>query len=149
MGQEMEHEREFAALTVDELYAILALRQRVFVLEQNCPYVDCDDHDQRAVHLWTTDGGVVLAYARVLPAGEKYPEVSLGRVVSAQQARRTGAGRAIVARALAVIARRYGAVPVRISAQSYLERFYGELGFARVGEDYLEDNIPHLEMLRP
>jgi ElaA protein len=90
----------------------------------------------------------LVAYARVLPPGEKFAEASLGRVVSAKSARRTGAGRAIVQQALAVIERRFGRVPVRISAQSYLTRFYGELGFVREGDEYLEDGIPHIEMTR-
>ncbi len=143
----VDHEKPFAELTVDELYAILALRQLVFVVEQACAYLDCDDHDQRAIHLWSGDGAVT-AYARVLPPGEKFAEASLGRVISAPEARGTGAGRAIVARSIECVRRRFGAVPIRISAQSYLARFYTELGFARVSEEYLEDNIPHIEMLR-
>lgn len=142
-----EHEKDFGALTVDELYAILALRQRVFVVEQTCAYLDCDDHDQRAIHLWSSNGALT-AYARVLPPGEKFAEASIGRVISAPNTRRTGAGRAIVLRAIEVVKRRYGAVPIRIGAQSYLARFYGELGFERASDDYLEDNIPHIEMLR-
>lgn len=142
-----EHEKTFEALSPAELYAILQLRQRVFVVEQACAYVDCDDHDQRALHLWTTDDRVV-AYARVLPPGEKFVEAAIGRVVSAPEARRTGAGRAIVARAIATIERVYGRVPIRISAQSYLLKFYGGLGFARAGGEYLEDGIPHHDMLR-
>lgn len=146
----MEHEKAFAELTVDELYGILALRQRVFVVEQACAYLDCDDHDQRAIHVWSSGSSsdTILAYARVLPPGEKFAEASLGRVITAPEARRTGAGRAIVARGIATVARRFGEVPIRISAQSYLERFYTELGFRRVSEEYLEDSIPHVEMLR-
>jgi len=140
------HERAFHELSVDELYAILRLRQEVFVVEQACAYLDCDDHDQRSIHLFADD---LTAYARVLPPGEKFAEASLGRVITAKRARRTGGGRAIVKRALEVIEQRFGRVPVRISAQSYLARFYGELGFVREGDEYLEDGIPHLEMVRP
>lgn len=146
--RETGHEKEFASLTVHELYAILALRQRVFAVEQACAYLDCDGHDQRAIHVWSSNGGALAAYARVLPPGEKFAEASIGRVVSAPEARRSGAGRAIVARSIAVVKRRFGDVPIRISAQSYLERFYTELGFTRVGDEYFEDNIPHIEMLR-
>lgn len=142
-----DHEKSFAALTPRELYAILELRQRVFVVEQACAYLDCDGHDERALHLWTTDGEGVIAYTRVLPPGEKFAEASLGRVVTAARARRTGAGRAIVKRALATIAR-LGHGATRISAQSYLERFYGDFGFVRASAEYLEDDIPHIEMLR-
>lgn len=143
-----EHEKPFSALTVDELYAILTLRQQVFVVEQACAYLDCDGHDAASLHLWTTEGPDVIAYARVLPPGEKFAEASLGRVVTSIRARRTGAGRAIVARAIDAIERHHGPVPVRISAQRYLQRFYESFGFVRVSEEYLEDDIPHVEMLR-
>ncbi|MBI2389181.1 MAG: GNAT family N-acetyltransferase [Deltaproteobacteria bacterium] len=151
-----EHEKAFAELSADELYAILALRQEVFVVEQACAYLDCDGLDRAARHLWTVRrvqcdegdlAGAIVAYARILPPGEKFEEASLGRVITASSARRTGVGRAIVARAIAGIERRWGGA-IRISAQSYLERFYRELGFERVGEGYLEDGIPHIEMLR-
>ena len=142
-----DHEKPFGDLTPSELYAILELRQRVFVVEQTCAYLDCDGHDQAARHLWTTDSEGVIAYTRVLPPGEKFAEASLGRVATAARARRTGAGRAIVRRALATIAR-LGFGATRISAQSYLEKFYGDFGFVRVGGEYLEDDIPHIEMLR-
>jgi ElaA protein len=143
------HEKTFGDLSVAELYAILTLRQRVFVVEQACAYLDCDDHDLASVHLWTTAAeGHVIAYARVLPPGEKYDDASLGRVVTAPEARRTGAGRAVVVRAIGCIGRRFGAVAIRISAQSYLERFYRELGFEPTGHEYLEDGIPHIEMVR-
>jgi len=143
-----EHEKPFAALTVDELYAILTLRQEVFVVEQACAYLDCDGHDAGSLHLWTTDGPNVVAYTRVLPPGEKFAEASLGRVITSKSARKTGAGRAIVARAIDAISRRYGAVPIRISAQRYLRRFYEDFGFRQVGDEYSEDGIPHIEMLR-
>lgn len=138
----------WSALTTDELYRILALRQRVFVVEQACPYLDADGWDDRAHHLWQDEGGTLVAYLRVFAPGVKYAEASLGRIVTAPEARRTGRGRALVAEGLARIAAAHGAVPVRIGAQRYLERFYGELGFVRVSDDYLEDGIPHLEMVR-
>ena len=141
--------KPYAALSLDELYAALALRQRVFVIEQNCPYLDCDGHDQEALHLWHTDeNGVPDAYLRLFGPGVKYAECSIGRVVTAPEVRRTGLGRELVARGLAAAAERFAHAPVRISAQAYLERFYGEFGFARVGANYLEDDIPHCEMLR-
>jgi ElaA protein len=142
----MIHEKAFRELSVDELYGILKLRQEVFVVEQTCAYLDCDDHDQASIHLFDER---IDSYARVLPPGEKFAEASLGRVVSAKRVRRTGAGRAIVARAIEAIERRYGKVPIRISAQSYLARFYGDFGFVREGGEYLEDGIPHIAMVRP
>lgn len=141
------HCKPFDALTPGELYALMALRQRVFVVEQNCAYLDADGHDGVCHHLWL--GDPCVAALRLVPPGEKYPEASLGRVVTALEVRRTGVGRVLMREGLAAAARLYGAVPLRISAQAYLERFYGELGFARVSADYDEDGIPHCEMLRP
>lgn len=140
----------WSGLSTDELYRILALRQRVFCVEQNCPYNDCDGWDDRAAHLWCDgDDGAIAAYLRVFAPGVKYAEASLGRVVTSPEARRTGMGRRLMAEGLARVAAAHGAAPVRIGAQKYLERFYGELGFVRVSDDYLEDGIPHLEMVRP
>jgi ElaA protein len=141
-------EKPFAELSPHELYAILELRARVFVVEQTCAYNDLDGHDQNARHLWITGKSGLVAYARILPPGEKFEEASLGRIISAKEARGTGAGRAIVAAAIASIERLHGKVAIRISAQAYLEKFYGDFGFVRRGEGYLEDGIPHLEMLR-
>ncbi len=141
--------RPWSALTTDELYRIMILRQRVFVVEQTCPYLDADGWDDKATHLWCDDAaGAVLAYLRVFAPGVKYDEASLGRIVTSPEARRSGLGRRLVAAGLARIADSHGAVPVRIGAQQYLERFYGEAGFVRASDDYLEDGIPHLEMVR-
>jgi ElaA protein len=148
----------FSRLTAPELYGIVALRQRVFVVEQNCPYLDADGIDRACNHLWTEelaprhDSGqtnpATLAYLRVVPPGEKYDEPSLGRVVTAPEARRTGLGRALMTEGLTRLWKSFGDVPVRIGAQKYLERFYASLGFVRASADYLEDGIEHLEMLR-
>lgn len=141
----------FAELSPFELYRILALRQRVFVVEQTCPYQDADGYDQRADHLWVdaADGATALACLRVFAPGAKYVEACLGRIVTAPEVRRTGLGRALVREGLARIAAAHGAVPVRIGAQRYLERFYGELGFVTASPEYDEDGIPHVEMVRP
>ena len=140
------YDREFAALTVLELYAITVLRQRVFVLEQNCVYVDADGVDPQCRHLWAEDETTraIHAYCRLVPAGVKFAEVSIGRVITAPEARGTGLGKELMQRAIATI----GAVPVRIGAQAHLEKFYGELGFVKASEPYVEDGIPHIEMLR-
>lgn len=148
-----------AELTVGELYAILALRQRVFVVEQSCPYLDADGYDERAVHVWAeveVDRAeheparvpTVLAVARVFAPRIKYDEASIGRVVTAPEARGTGLGRVLVARAIAVIEARFGAVPIKLSAQAHLERFYSEFGFVTVSDRYMEDDIPHVAMRR-
>jgi ElaA protein len=142
--------RPYAQLSRDELYAALTLRQRVFVVEQRCAYLDNDGHDHEALHLWHTDPrGVVDAYLRLFAPGVKYAESSLGRVVTAPEVRRTGLGRVLVAKGLDAAAQHFGRVAVRISAQAYLERFYGDFGFVRAGENYLEDDIPHCAMVRP
>lgn len=141
--------RPWAEVTRDELYELLITRARVFVVEQTCPYLDADGYDREAWHLWTAaPDGAVLACLRVLPAGAKYAEPSLGRIVTAPEARGTGLGRALVAEGLRRLAGSCGDVPVRIGAQKYLEKFYGDFGFRRASEDYVEDGIPHLEMIR-
>lgn len=140
--------KSWPALSGDEVYAILAARQDVFVVEQNCAYLDTDGWDQQAWHLWTSGGQQIAAYLRILPAGTKYAEPSLGRVLTARAQRRSGLGRELMREGIRRLEALCGAVPIRIGAQKYLERFYGELGFVRAGEDYDEDGIPHLEMLR-
>lgn len=141
--------KAWGELTRDELYALMILRQEVFVVEQRCAYLDADGHDPEASHLWATAPGEEkpLAYCRIFPAGVKYAEACVGRVVSAAAARRTGAGRALMAEALRRMDER-GMGAVRISAQAYLQRFYEGFGFRVVGAEYLEDDIPHVEMLR-
>jgi ElaA protein len=139
------HVRAFAELTTAELYAIVHLRERVFVVEQKCVYLDADGLDPQAQHLWATRDDGVIAYLRILPAGVKYAEVTIGRVVTAPEARGGGLGRELMQRGIAAA----GAVPIRIGAQAHLEAFYGALGFRRAGEPYVEDDIPHVEMVRP
>jgi ElaA protein len=141
-------EKPWSALSLEELYAILALRQRVFIVEQNCPYVDADGADPACRHLWAAGADGPEAYLRIVPPGLKFDEPSLGRVITAPEARGTGLGRALIVEGLARLEAAHGRVAVRIGAQKYLERFYGELGFVRSSDDYLEDGIPHLEMVR-
>jgi ElaA protein len=141
--------KHWTELDRDELYRILAVRSRVFVVEQNCPYLDLDGLDAPAWHLWTERAGAIAAYLRIHPPGAKYAEASLGRIVTAPEARRDGLGRAVVAEGLRRLTALCGAVPVRIGAQAYLEQFYAGFGFARDGDNYDEDGIPHLEMVRP
>ena len=138
------HDRAFAELAVAELYAIVALRERVFVVEQACAYLDADGLDPTSRHLWAAAGDAIHAYLRIVPAGAKFAEISIGRVIVAAEARGTGLGKELMTRGLAIA----GEVPVRISAQAHLERFYRELGFVPASEIYDEDGIPHLEMLR-
>ena len=138
------HVRAFDALSLRELYAILAVRQRVFVVEQTCPYNDADGADEHCRHLWAAEGEAIHAYCRLVPAGLKFAEISIGRVITAPEARGTGLGKELMRRAIELS----GEVPIRSGAQAHLERFYGELGFVRASDVYDEDGIPHIEMLR-
>lgn len=143
--------KKFQDLSAEELHAIMVLRQRVFIVEQNCPYLDSDAFDLCAWHLcyWEDANGIktLSAYLRVLPPATRFAEYSIGRIVTAPEARKRGLGLSIMREAIKKIHRDFGATSVRISAQAYLERFYGGLGFRKVGESYLEDGIPHYEML--
>jgi ElaA protein len=138
------HERPFVELSSAELYAIVELRERVFVVEQNCVYLDADGFDVDARHIWAARDRELHAYLRVLPAGSKYAEASIGRVIVAPVARGTGLGRELMRRGILAA----GAGPIRIGAQAYLERFYRELGFEAASPIYVEDGIDHLEMIR-
>jgi ElaA protein len=139
----------FEDLGVHGLYDALALRCRVFILEQG-PYQDPDGVDPLSWHLLGRDaGGVLQAYLRVVDPGAKYAEPSIGRVITSPELRGSGAGRELMREGLRRCQVAWPGRGVRISAQARLERFYAELGFHPVGEPYLEDDIPHLEMLRP
>ncbi len=141
----------FDELSVFELQAIYRARQQVFAVEQQCAYLDADGFDAHAFHLaaWSDDRTLPLAYARVVHPGRKYAEPSIGRVITTDAARGTGLGRELVRRAIAHCAQAFPGQGIRISAQTRLERFYAEFGFAAVGAPYLEDGIAHTEMLRP
>jgi ElaA protein len=139
----------FADLGVENLYDALALRCRVFVLEQG-PYLDPDGIDRDAWHLLGRDeAGLLQAYLRVVDPGVKYAEPSIGRLITAPEVRGTGLGLQLVAEGVARCRAAWPGQGIRISAQAHLERFYGEFGFVRVGAVYLEDRIPHIEMECP
>ena len=140
----------FGELSVIELQNIYAARQQVFSIEQQCLYLDADGYDEAAYHLaaWSPAHRLPLAYARLLDPGQKYPEASMGRVITTQLARGHGLGRELVDRVIAHCTEVWPESAIRISAQSRLERFYSGFGFAAVGKPYLEDGIPHTEMLR-
>jgi len=140
--------QRFHGLSVDDLYDALALRSRVFVLEQG-PYLDADGLDRQAWHLLARDAaGVLQACLRVVDPGVKYAEPSIGRVVVAREQRGTGLGRRLVGEALARSDSVWPGRGNRISAQAHLTRFYAGFGYRPVGDVYLEDDIPHQEMLR-
>jgi ElaA protein len=138
----------FQHLGLDDLYDALALRCRVFVLEQG-PYLDPDGLDRPAWHLLGRDTtGVLQAYLRVVDPGHKYTEPSIGRVITAPEVRGSGVGRRLMVEGLQRCDATWPGHGQRISAQAHLSRFYGSLGFQGVAEPYLEDGIPHLEMVR-
>ena len=141
----------FDALTVVELQHIYAARQQVFVIEQQCLYLDVDGHDEAAWHLaaWSDAHRMPPAYARLLDPGVKYLEPSMGRVLTTAPARGVGLGRELVRRVISASSDAWPGHGMRISAQARLEGFYRELGFEPVGTPYDEDGIPHLDMLRP
>lgn len=140
--------KKFAELSPTELYALLKLRQDIFIVEQNCPYPDADGLDPQALHLMGWRASELLVYMRIFAPGIKYPEASLGRIVSAQSVRGTGLGKRLMERGLQYADRAYSA-PIRISAQAHLHRFYRGFGFERASEPYDEDGILHIDMLRP
>jgi ElaA protein len=134
-------------LSVETLYAILALRAEVFVVEQNCPYQDVDGKDPKSLHVCGyAENGDLCAYARLVNPGVSYDEWSIGRVITSPRVRRTGAGEELMRTCMGYFSDRKISA-VRISAQSYLHDFYSKFGFVRVSEEYLEDDIPHMEML--
>lgn len=138
----------FDDLTSAELYAVLRLRSEVFVVEQACAFQDIDGADGQAMHVLGMLEGMLVAYARCLPAGFPYPQASLGRILSHKSVRGTGVGHALVKEAMACLERQWGAQPIKLGAQAHLEAFYRQHGFVKTGPVYLEDGIPHLEMLR-
>ena len=132
-----------------DLQAIYRARQTVFSIEQACAYLDADGFDEASFHLaaWAADRSMPLAYARVVHPGQKYKEPSIGRVITIAAVRGTGLGRELVRRAVAHCQEAFPGPGIRISAQTRLEAFYASFGFVAIGEPYMEDGIPHTEML--
>jgi ElaA protein len=146
------HFARFDDLSPAELYSAMELRQRVFVVEQKCPYMDADGADEQAMHLmgWDHDGGSarLVAYARLFPPRSKYAEASIGRVCTHPDVRGAGAGKDLMHEAIRRIEVSGWGREIRIAAQMYLERFYEGFGFKRVTEPYLDDDIWHVDMRR-
>jgi ElaA protein len=137
----------FKELSTEELYTILQLRNEVFVVEQNCVYQDADNKDSISFHLSGWDGVNLVAYCRILPPGVSYTEASIGRVVSSPQYRNKGYGKQLMNEAIIHTLAQFECNTIKISAQLYLQKFYEQLGFVKLSDSYLEDNIPHIEML--
>lgn len=140
--------KRFDELTLDELYNILQLRTQVFIVEQNCVYNDPDGKDQSAWHLMAIEDDKLAAYTRILPPGVSYDSPAIGRVVTSSSKRRSGLGKEIMRRSIETCEKLFGKTSITLSAQVYLQRFYESLGFIVVGEEYLEDGIPHIKMSR-
>ena len=142
--------RAWAELTRDELYALLALRQAVFVVEQDCAYQDADGYDAEARHLLGWRDGALVAYLRTFAPGVQRPQAAIGRVITAATVRGQGLGDPLMWAGLeGLFERAGGPVPCFVSAQAHLEGWYGRLGFRVSGPSYDEDGIPHLPMIRP
>jgi ElaA protein len=140
--------KPFQQLTVNELYDLLRLRSEVFVVEQNCVFLDQDDKDQQCYHLLVFADTELAAYSRLVPAGLSYPEVSIGRVITSPAYRGKGLGRVVMELAIKNCNELFGPVEIRIGAQTYAQQFYASLGFLPEGDVYDEDGIEHIEMVR-
>ena len=141
--------KSFEELDPIELYRIIQARLEVFVVEQICPYLDLDDLDQEARHIWLQDQDVLVAYVRVVNPGVSYPMAcSIGRVITQGEYRGSGYGRQIFEHGIEFCQSTFVGVPINISAQLYLKRFYSSFGFEQKGSIYLEDGIPHISMMR-
>ena len=139
--------KKFEDLSPFELYAILQLRNEVFVVEQNCVFQDADDKDQPSYHFMGWQSDKLVAYTRIVPPGISYEEASIGRVVTSPAVRKSGAGKLLMQRSKEELYKLYGSVPIRIGAQFYLKKFYESLGFVQTSDIYLEDGIEHIYML--
>lgn len=137
----------FSELTPSELYKILQLRSRIFVVEQNCVYLDFDDKDQISLHLFAMDGPSLIAGTRIIPVGISYPECSsIGRVVVDMHYRNVGLGSVLMKKFIEVNQKYFGKKKIKIAAQYHLRQFYDRLGFRPVGDVFDEDGIPHITM---
>lgn len=138
----------FSELTTDELYSLLQLRSEVFVVEQDCVYQDVDSKDQKALHILGYKGEKLIAYTRLFKGGDYFENASIGRVVVIENERKAGYGHEIIKASIAAISEEFNETKIKISAQTYLKKFYELHGFKQTGEGYLEDGIPHIAMIK-
>lgn len=139
--------KPFDELSPAELYEILRARVDIFVVEQNCPYPELDGKDPHCLHLAYWEGEALASYLRLVPPGISYAEASIGRVITPAAFRGRGLSRRLMQEGMASIRSRWQCDSIRISGQQYLEKFYNSLGFRTVSDAYLEDGIPHVELL--
>lgn len=139
--------KDFQGLSNDELYSIMKARVDVFVVEQECAYEEIDNYDQSAMHLFLTIENYIAAYVRILPSKTKYQEVSIGRVLVTKDYRANGYAKLIMKKAIQFVRDEWKESAIKIQAQNYLHKFYSELGFVQISDVYLDDNIPHIDMI--
>ena len=139
--------KTFSELDTEDLYQILRLRSEVFVVEQHCVYQDIDNKDQNAIHLYYKENHQIVAYTRIFKAGHYYENPCIGRVVVSKKNRGNDLGKKIMIDSMEYIKQNIKGEKIELSAQKYLDKFYKDLGFYKIGEDYLEDGIPHQRMI--
>ncbi|MHB1106768.1 MAG: GNAT family N-acetyltransferase [Lutibacter sp.] len=140
--------KSFVELSTKELYNILQLRAEVFVVEQNCVYQDIDGKDEKALHVIGFKSDKIVAYCRIFKGGDYFEKASIGRVVVAANERKFGYGHIIFQHSVEAVKEHFKETSIKISAQFYLKKFYESHGFVQVGEGYLEDDIPHIAMVK-
>lgn len=140
--------KSYEELSKEELYRIIKLRIDVFIVEQNCPYHELDHLDERAHHLFLSQEGEIAAYCRLFPSGTAYPEASIGRVIVRKEDRERDMRRRFLIKRSAFLEGERGETKVKISAQNHLRSFYGSFGFKAISDVYMEDGIPHVDMIR-
>lgn len=140
--------KTFQELTTNELYQLLQLRSEVFVVEQDCVYQDIDGKDEKALHVLGVKNDKIVAYTRIFKPGYYFEEASIGRVVVKENERKHQYGYDIMNASIEAIKNIYNETTIKISAQTYLNTFYTNLGFQKLGEGYLEDGIPHIGMIK-
>ena len=140
--------KKFNDLTPHELYAILQLRNEVFVVEQNCVFQDSDNKDQPSYHLMAWENGMLAGYTRLIPAGIAYDLASIGRVITSPKMRGAGIGKNLMQQSIEWMEKLFGKASIKLGAQLYLKKFYEGFGFQKSSDVYLEDGIDHIEMIR-
>jgi ElaA protein len=139
--------KKFEELTAEEVYKILRIRTEVFIVEQQSAFQDCDNKDQKAYHLYLQDKGKIIAYLRILNKGVSYAEISIGRVLVSKNYRGKNIAKEMMLKAMNFIELNLNEKVIRIQAQSYLVNFYESFGFKQISNEYLDDNIPHIDMM--
>ena len=137
--------KKFKELNIEELYKILALRNEVFIVEQECPYLDCDDKDFNSYHLFSEENGEIVSYLRIIE--NENSQISIGRVIVRKNYRKKGIAREMMLKAIEFVVNNLKEDVIKIQAQAYLLDFYSSLGFKATSDEYLEDNIPHIDMI--